>query len=88
MCVFVVPGNGQALLRMPDTAALKIINLNIDSIQVEVAECKTNTEQETHMVAKACTNMDAGIKTKQDDSSQNGQSNTNKLINYFFHHQT
>ena len=33
-CVFfVVPGNGQALLGMPDTAALNIINLNIDSIQ-------------------------------------------------------
>ena len=45
-CVFfVVPGNGQALLGMPDTAALKLININIDSIQVEVVECKTNIEQ-------------------------------------------
>ena len=36
-CVFfVVPGNGQALLRMPDTVALHIINLNIDSIQKEI----------------------------------------------------
>ena len=26
---FVVPRNGQVLLRMPDTAALKIININI-----------------------------------------------------------
>ena len=43
-CIFfVVPGNGQALLRMPDTAELKLINVNIDSIQLEVAECKTNT---------------------------------------------
>ena len=33
-CIFfVVQGNGQALLGMPDTAALNIINLNIDSIQ-------------------------------------------------------
>ena len=40
-CVFfVVPGNGQVLLGMPDTAVLNIINLNIDSIQVEIAECK------------------------------------------------
>ena len=29
---FVVPENGQALLGMPDTAVLNIINLNIDSI--------------------------------------------------------
>ena len=33
-CVFfVVPGNGQALLGMPDMVVLNIINLNIDSIQ-------------------------------------------------------
>ena len=48
-CVFfVVPGNRQVLLGMPDTAALNILNLNIDSIQAEVANCKTNREQETH----------------------------------------
>ena len=52
-CVFfVVPGNGQALLGMPDTAALQIININIDSIQAEVAECKTNIKQEIHTVMK------------------------------------
>ena len=39
MCLFVVQGNGQVLLRMPDMAALNIINLNIDSIWVEIAEC-------------------------------------------------
>ena len=39
---FVVPGNTQALLGMPDMAALNIIYLNIDSIQAEVAEFKTN----------------------------------------------
>ena len=67
MHIFVVPGNGQVLLRMPDTAALKLINVNIDSIQAEVAECKTNTgdmreshiEQETYVVEKGCTNTDA-----------------------------
>ena len=30
--VFVAPRNGQVLLGMPDTAALKIININIDCI--------------------------------------------------------
>ena len=33
---FVVLGNSQALLGMPDTAALNILNLNIDSIQAQV----------------------------------------------------
>ena len=81
-CVFfVVPGNGQALLRMPDTAALKLININIDSIQ---AECKTNIEKELHMVEKGCANMDADLKTKQGANGQNGQNNANKTINYFF----
>ena len=42
MCVFVVPRNGQALLGMPDTVALKIININIDSIQAAKEECNTN----------------------------------------------
>ena len=66
-CVFfIVPGNGQVELRMPDKAALNIINLNIDSIQVGVAECKTNTEQEMITVLKGCTNIDAGVSTQQD----------------------
>ena len=45
---FVVPGNGQMQLGMPDTMALSLIKLNIDSIQTLTAECKTNKEQETH----------------------------------------
>ena len=32
---FVVPGNGQVLLGMPDTAAFNIINVNIHSIEAE-----------------------------------------------------
>ena len=48
--IFVVLGNGQVLLGMPDISALKILNLNIDSIQVEIGNCKTNREQETHKV--------------------------------------
>ena len=42
--VFVVPGNGQALLGMTDTAALQLINVNIVSIQAEDAECKKQTQ--------------------------------------------
>ena len=35
MSVFVVPGNGQALLGMLDTDALNIISINIHSVGVE-----------------------------------------------------
>ena len=84
-CVFfVVPGNSQALLRMPDTAALKLININIDSIQAEVVECKTNIEQDMHVVEKGCANMDGDLKTKQGANGQNSKINVNKTINYFF----
>ena len=56
-CIFfVVPGNGQALLGMPDMAALNIINLNIDSIQAVTPECKTNRGQETHTGIENCIN--------------------------------
>ena len=59
-CVFfVVLGNSQALLGLPDTVVLNIINLNIDSIQKEIRECKRNTGQETYAKTKGCTNKDA-----------------------------
>ena len=84
-CVFfVVLGNGQAMLGMPDIAALKLINVNTDSIQVEMVKHKTNTEQETHAVGEGCTNMNTDSKTKQGANGQNSQNNANKLINYFF----
>ena len=41
---------------MPDTAALNIINLNIDSIQAVTPECKMNRGQETHTSIENCTN--------------------------------
>ena len=72
-CVFyVVLGNSPALLGMPDTAALKLINVNIDYIQAEVEQCKTNTgdareaniTQETHRVEKGCANTDAYSKNQ------------------------
>ena len=85
MCVFfVVPGNGQALLGMPDTAALNIINLNIDSIQVEIMSSKINRGQETHTSANACTNRNTAGVIKQDANGQNGQNQSNKSINYFY----
>ena len=46
------------MLGIPDTAALNIINLNIDSIQKEIRNCKTNRGQEMHAVAEDCTNRD------------------------------
>ena len=69
---------------MPDTAALKLINVNIDSIQAEVAESKTNIEQETHAVEESCANMDTESKTKQGANGQGSQNNANKTTNYFF----
>ena len=69
---------------MPHMAALNIINLKIDSIQAEIAECKTNRGQQTHAVMEGCTNMDAGVITKQDANTQNNQHNSNKSINYFY----
>ena len=79
-CIFfVVLGNGQALLGMPDTAALNIINLNIDFIQVEIASCKTNREQEMQAMAEGCTNTDTGETNKQDTNGQNNQNISNNL---------
>ena len=82
-CVFfVVPGNGQALLGLPDTVVLNIINLNIDYIQKEIRECKTNRGQETHVKTEDCTNKGAQSAVKQDGNGPKHQ--TNKLINYFY----
>ena len=66
---------------MPDTAVLNILNLNIDSIQVQVVFCRTNREQETHKVAEGCTYINAAGIIKQKSSSQNQSA---KLINYFY----
>ena len=80
------------LFRMPDTAAHKLINVNIDYIQVEVVQCKPNTDdvreanitQEMHTVKKGCANTDADSKIKHSANSQNDQENVNKVTNYFF----
>ena len=91
---FVVPGNRQALLGMPDTVVLSLIKLNIDSIQVLTAECKTNKEQETHTSLEACTNTNTtrdedcknnnvSVDNKQDTNGHNCPGNKHVTINYF-----
>ena len=62
---FVVLGNGQALLWMPDIAALKILNLNNDSIQAEIGSYKTNRQQESHKVVEGCTKIQLESSNKQ-----------------------
>ena len=91
-CVFVVPRNSEALLGMPGTATLKIININIDSIQAVKEECSTNignteesnTTQEVPVVEKSCTNKDADSKVNNNINSHNINTNVNNLTNYFF----
>ena len=74
------------LLGMRHTAALKLININIDSIQAEVLECKTNIEQETHAVEKGCADTDADLKTKQGANSQNSKTmHIKQLITFSCH---
>ena len=81
---FVVPGNGQVLLGMPDAAVLNIINLNIDSIQAEMVSSKTNRGQEIHTIAEGCTNRNKAGVIKHDANGQNDQNTSNKSINYFY----
>ena len=64
---------------MPDIAALKILNLNIDSIQTEIGSCKTKREQETHKVMEGFTNINTVGVIKQ---TANGQIQSNKLITF------
>ena len=96
-CVFfIVPRNSQALVGMPDTAALKIIYINIDSLQAIKEECNTNignakesnTTQEVHAVEKHCTNMDADSKADNNVNGHNDNINVNTLTNYFLSSQS
>ena len=68
---------------MPDTVALNIINVNIDSIEaanMQKENCKTkisdvgkpNTKQETDGAKESCTNTDEDLKiTKNVKGSNN-----------------
>ena len=91
---FLVPRNGQALLDMPDTAALNIININIDSIEtacMQKENCNTNmsdtktsnTKQETHGANESCKNHDENLKNTNNVNRSDGNTNTNALTNYF-----
>ena len=88
---FVVPRNGQALLGIPDTAALKITDINIDSIQAEKEKCNTNigdaresnTTQETHVAEKSCINMDVDSKVNNKVNGHRDNTNPNTITNYF-----
>ena len=79
------------LLGMPDTAALKIININIDSTQAAKGECNTNignamesnTTQEVHVVEKSCTNMGTDSKADNNVNGHNNNNNVNTITNYF-----
>ena len=93
MYILLVPGNGQALLGMPDTVALNLINLNTNSIQ-KLTECKTNKEEETHTSIEACKNTtttghencknnNVGRDDKQDTNDHNHPGNKHASINYF-----
>ena len=50
-------------------------------MQAEIGSCKTNREQETHMVMEGYTNIDTVGVSKQ---RANGQTQSNKSINYFY----
>ena len=91
---FVVPGNGQVLPNVPDTAALNIINVNIDSIEtacMQKENCNTNmgdaktsnTKQETHGAKESCINTDEDLKNANNVNGSEGNTNTNILTNYF-----
>ena len=91
---FVVLRNGQALLGMPNTATLKIITINIDSIKAVEEECNTNTGKakesnarwEVHVVEQSCTNTDGDSKVDNNVISHNNITNityTNQLFPFF-----
>ena len=91
---FVVPRNGEVLLVMPDTAALNIINVNIDSIEsasmqkdnysTNINDTKyPNTKQETCEVKESCANTDEDLKSTNNANGSNSNTNPNTLINHF-----
>ena len=89
---FLVPGNGQALLGMPDTAALNTTSVNIDSKEAEGTQkenCNTNisyakmlnAKQETHGAKESCTNTDEDLKNTKNINGSDSNTKTNTLTN-------
>ena len=78
---------------MPDTDALNIININIDSIDVDVAkkECHANTktvqgsnvEQEIDRGGRCCTNTDSISKSANNSTKSVVKTNPDKSTIYF-----
>ena len=100
MCEFyVVFGNRQVLLGMPDTVKLNIINVNIVSIEAEDTQrenCNTNigngktsnTKQKTHGAGEYCTNTDDDLKNSNYNNGSAGNTNENTLKIISCHLQT
>ena len=79
---------------MPDTAALNIINVNIDSIEAEGTQkenCNTNisdaqtsnVKQETHGAKENCLNTDEDLENINNANGLDSNTNTNTLTNNF-----
>ena len=79
---------------MPGTAALNIINVNIDSIEAEDTQrenCNTNigdaktshAKQEIHEAGEYCTNTDGSLKNTNNNNGSASNTNANTLTNYF-----
>ena len=91
---FVVPGNRQALLGMPDTDALNIIKINIDSIGAVDARdsegCanmhavwKSEPKEETDRAEKCYTNMDSILKLRDNNTKAMVKTKCTKATEYF-----
>ena len=88
---FVVPGNAQALLGMPDTAALNIINVNIEAEDTQEENCNTNisdaktanVKQETHGAKDRCTNTNVYLQSPNNINRSDNNTNTITLRNRF-----
>ena len=65
---FVVLSNGQVLLGMPDTAALKIININIDSLEAEDTKKTIATQTQKpprfQMPSRKCMGLESAVQTQ------------------------
>ena len=90
---FVVPGNGQALLGMPDTDVLNIISINIHTIGDEDARDSkqytnmhtvqgSNPRQETDSEERCCTNTDS-ISKFANNTKLKADVKANKTPEYF-----
>ena len=82
------------LLGMPDTAALKRININIDSLDAEETQqdnCNTsidatkvaNAKQEIHGAGKCCTHTDDIFKITNNNNGPTVNPNANMLTKFF-----